>query len=150
MTSFQKILVPLDFSPGSSLAIRHAGDVATHYHATVTLAHVYQPVQSVLPEGVILFTPAQLGQIRAEIDKRLAAADAEARAAGAKDVGTKLLEGNIVDELIGLAKQGGYDLIVMGTHGRTGFKRAVMGSVAEKIVRLAPCAVLCVRLPDPD
>ena len=145
---FQKILVPLDYSPGSSLAIRFAANLSVRYQATVTLVNVYQPVQSALPAGVMLFTEAQLDQLRVELERQLAEAKAEAEAAGALTVETKLLEGIVVPEILALAREQGHDLIVMGTHGRTGLKHAVMGSVAEKVVRLAQCPVLTVRMPD--
>lgn len=61
----------------------------------------------------------------------------------------RLVEGQPVDEILRLAKETGCDLIVMGTHGRTGLGRMLMGSVAEKVVRTASCPVVTVREPSP-
>jgi nucleotide-binding universal stress UspA family protein len=147
MSLFKKILVPLDYSPGSSLAIRFAADLSARYQASVTLVNVYQPVDAALPEG-IAFTQTQLQQLHTGLEKQLVAAKVEAESLGALSVDTKLLEGVVVSEIVDYVRKQGHDLIVMGSHGRTGLKHVIMGSVAEKVVRLAPCPVLTVRLPD--
>jgi nucleotide-binding universal stress UspA family protein len=148
MKPIQKILVPIDFSPHSAEAIQFAADLSRHYEAPMTLVHLFQPVAYAIPDGIMIFTPPQLSDMLSEFQKLLDAAKQDALAAGAVQVDTQLLQGVIHSEIVNVARQGAFDLIVMGTHGRTGIKHALIGSVAEKIVRTAPCPVLTVRLPD--
>jgi nucleotide-binding universal stress UspA family protein len=148
MRPFKKILVPVDFSPHSDEAIRTVADLARRYEASVTLAHVYEVVAYALPEGYVLQTATQLADMLTEFSKLLAAAKAKAEAAGAPRVETIQLQGSPAWQIVDFATSKGFDLIVMGTHGRTGLKHALIGSVAERVVRLAPCPVLTVRAPE--
>lgn len=145
MTAFTKILVPVDFSSHSQSAIRAAADLSKRYDASVTLVHVYQPVALTLPDGYVLYTPSQMADLLSAFDKQLKASKKEAEAAGALRVETSLLQGVIASEILEFAKQQGSDLIVMGTHGRTGIRHVVMGSVAERVLRMAHCPVLTVK-----
>jgi nucleotide-binding universal stress UspA family protein len=149
MKSFKKILVPVDFSPHSEEAIRAAADVSRRYEASVTLVHVYEIVAYALPEGYMFQTPDQLAGVMTEFQKLLASAKSLAEKAGALQVQTTQLQGSAAYEIVEFAKKEGFDLIVMGTHGRTGFKHALMGSVAERVLRMAPCPVLTVRGEEP-
>lgn len=146
MKPFTKILVPVDFSPHSSEAIRVASDLASKYAGSVSLVYVWQPVNYSLPEGYVLYTANQLTDLLQRFEKELQTAKQLALEAGAKQVDTKLLEGTPASEIVSHAEKGGYNLIVMGTHGRTGVSHALLGSVAEKVVRKAPCPVLSVHL----
>ena len=148
MKPFKKILVPVDFTPHSQEAIQAAADLARRYAASLTLLHVYEPVTYLLPEGYVLFTPEQLNTITTELQRRLDQAASDARSAGATDVSTRLLQGSPSGEIVASQRADGYDLIVMGTHGRTGIGHVLLGSVAEKVVRAAHCPVLTVRAPD--
>jgi nucleotide-binding universal stress UspA family protein len=150
MSPFQKILVPTDFSRHSTEAVLTAADLSRRYEATVTLAYVFEPVTYALPEGHVMQAPPQLEQMQSVLAQRLVQAVADAKAAGALGVEGKLLTGPVAPELADFAKQGGFDLIVMGTHGRTGLRHLVLGSVAEKVVRTAPCAVLTVRVREAE
>jgi nucleotide-binding universal stress UspA family protein len=150
MTPFHKILVPTDFSRHSTEAVLTAADLSRRYEASVTLAYVFEPVTYALPEGHIMQSPPQLEEMQSVFEQRLVEAKAEARAAGALDVEAKLLTGPVATEIADYAERGHFDLIVMGTHGRTGLRHLVLGSVAEKVVRVAPCAVLTVRVREPD
>jgi nucleotide-binding universal stress UspA family protein len=145
MKPFQRILVPTDFSAHAEEATHIAADLSRRYEASITLAHVYEPVTYALPESYVLFTGPQLDRMFAEFERALAAARERALAARATTVDTKLLSGFASSEITGLARKGGFDLIVMGTHGRTGLNHFVMGSVAERVVRTAHCPVLTVR-----
>jgi nucleotide-binding universal stress UspA family protein len=145
MKPFTKILVPIDFSPHSQEAIRAAADVSTRYDASVTIVHVYQPVALTMPEGYMLYTPQQLADLMSEFGKLLATAKREAEAAGARRVETSQLQGTVAMEVVEFAKARGFDLIVMGTHGRTGLRHVALGSVAERVLRMAPCPVLTVK-----
>ena len=145
MKPFGKLLVPIDFSTSSSEAIEVAADLSRRYDASVTLVHVYQPVAYPFPEGFVLYTADQMAGMLTELKKALDAAVRSARAAGADRVTGELVQGVVASEVVSIAERDGYDLIVMGTHGRTGLQHALLGSVAEKVVRRAPCPVLTVR-----
>jgi len=93
MVPFRKLLVPTDFSKHSSEAIRAAADLSRRYEAPVTLAYVFEPVTYALPEGHVMQSPPQLEEMRSAFEQRLVEASAEATAAGALGVQTKLLTG---------------------------------------------------------
>lgn len=149
MKPFQKILVPTDFSPHADEALQVAADLCKRYAASLTLVYVYVPVSYSVPDGLTVFTPtgAQLGSMFEDLRRGLQTLKAKAEAAGAGRVETRLMEGPIASELCDLTATEGFDLIVMGTHGRTGLSHVLLGSVAEKLVRTAACPVLTVRLP---
>jgi nucleotide-binding universal stress UspA family protein len=146
MSLFRKILVPVDFSAHSEEALRVSGELARTFDATVTLVNVFQIPIYALPEGAFIALPSAYAEATLEAGKQLEAVAAAARAVGMIAVETKVLEGIAFREIVRFACDGAFDLIVMGTHGRTGIKHALLGSVAEKVVRKAPCAVLTVRL----
>ncbi len=146
MAPFRKILVPVDFSPHSEEATRVALQLARAFDAPVTLATVFQVPIYPLPEGAFIAFPNAYAEATVAAGKRLEEVAAAARAAGPTTIDIKVLEGVAFREIVAFAREGGFDLIVMGTHGRTGIKHALLGSVAEKVVRKAPCAVLTVRL----
>ena len=148
MTSLQSFLVPTDFSPHADEAIRTAAELARRYAGAITLVYVYEPVAQALPNEHVLHSPYQMQELFSLFEQRLANAKIEALEAGAPRVETRLLVGPAAPEIVELAGQGGFDLIVMGTRGRTGLKRLLVGSVAERVVRTAPCPVLTVHLPD--
>jgi nucleotide-binding universal stress UspA family protein len=148
MKPFSKILVPVDFSPHSEHALRIAADLARRYEAKLCVAHVHVPVLHAAPGAFLLYSEQQLPGLLAEYEKLLEKSSHDARAAGAQQVETKLLQGVPVSEVIRFAREGAFDLIVMGTHGRTGIAHALIGSVAERVVRKAACPVLTVRVPD--
>jgi nucleotide-binding universal stress UspA family protein len=148
MTPFQNILVPTDFSPHADEAIRAAADLARRYAGAITLVYVYEPVAQSLPNEHVLYSPLQMQELVGVFERRLASAKVHALEAGAPRVETRLMVGPAAPEIVELAQRGGFDLIVMGTHGRTGFSRLLVGSVAERVVRTALCPVLTVRLLD--
>lgn len=145
MKPFKKILVPVDFSAHSEEAMHVAADLASHYGGSVTLVYVHEPMQYALPEGYILYTPDQIAQMTSAFQERLNRAEQAIKVMGVAQVQTRLLQGIVPFELGELAREEQMDLIVMGTHGRTGVKRALMGSVAERVLRTAPCPVLVVK-----
>jgi nucleotide-binding universal stress UspA family protein len=148
MKQFQKILVPIDFAPHSAEAVRQAVDIAQHYSASITLVYVYEPADYALPEGYVLYTPEQISLMSTEFEARLRAARREVEELGVRRVDTRLLTGSAAAEIVAFAEDDGADLIVMGTHGRTGLKHMLMGSVAERVLRTAPCPVLTTKAPE--
>jgi nucleotide-binding universal stress UspA family protein len=144
---FHQIVVPTDFSADAEHAIRVASELSRVYSAPLTLIHIYDPVAYPLPDGYVMYTSAQLSRMWEEFDRRLAAAKADALAAGAVRVETRVLQGLTAAEIVRFAGDGGYDLIVMGTHGRRGVARVLLGSVAARVVQTAGCPVLTVRRP---
>jgi nucleotide-binding universal stress UspA family protein len=147
MAPFHKILVPTDFSAHSGEAIRIAAAMSHAMHSPLVLLAVYQPPSMPLPDGAVLPIPMDVGVDVARANSQLQEAELAATAAGAIAVSSSLRQGGAVDEILAHAKEEGIDLIVMGTHGRTGLKHVLLGSVAEKIVRHSPCAVLTVHAP---
>jgi nucleotide-binding universal stress UspA family protein len=142
---FRKILVPIDFSTHAEEIVPLVVDLSRRYQATLTFAHVFQPAHYALPDGFVLYTPSELTELLAEIDRLLNEKANAARSAGAAGVAIEKLQGVPATEIVDLARRDAFDLIVMSTHGRSGFRHAILGSVTEKVVRTAPCPVLTVR-----
>ncbi len=151
MQPFHKILVPTDFAPHSAEAIRVAASLSRIFAAPLTVMTVYQPaVVTMVPDGVMFPVPVDIEAELAQMKAKLRQLELAAAAAGASAVSSELRQGAPFDEIIANAREGAFDLIVMGTHGHTGLKHVLLGSVTEKVVREAPCAVLTVRLPEEE
>jgi nucleotide-binding universal stress UspA family protein len=145
---FHKILCPTDFSEGSKHALHVAVGLAIDHDAELVIAHAwYLPPLAFAGEQPF---PGDAIQAMMQGDEReLAAAARDATTLGAKRVTTKFLNGVPWDRISGeLEEDKAYDLVVMGTQGRTGLARVMLGSVTEKLVRHAPCSVLAVRSHD--
>jgi nucleotide-binding universal stress UspA family protein len=125
----KKILYPTDFSSYSNQAYFHALGLAETYRAGLTVVYVHAPGAP----GDKGYWWGQLEQVR-PADPKI-------------PVSHVLLEGDPAGEITRYAADAGIDVVVIGTHGRTGVDRLVMGSVAEKVMREAPCSVLVVKLP---
>ena len=150
MTFVSQILVPVDFSPGSRAAVKYAAILAQTLHSTVTLLHVYElpsPMSSIVP-GADEVGDAE--NERAAAQRWLELLRTEAQKDSEIDIRVVVVHGAPVEEIVSLSREGGFDMVVMGTHGRTGFQHILMGSVAEAVVRRAPCPVLTIHLPVPS
>lgn len=164
---FKTILVPVDFSPYSTKALNYAADMATVFAASVIVLHVID-------------RPTSLGHIRQRFgekgksttavadtaqlsDDDLAAAVDEQREQAYADLQAflpprlasipldlRVVVGHPFERIIETAVQQNAALIILGTHGRTGLSRAVMGSIAERVARLAPCPVMMVKSPSEE
>jgi nucleotide-binding universal stress UspA family protein len=142
-----RILVPMDFSVQSDLALRYAATLASRFGAAVELLHVVEDPYVSGAWGFEAYLPnlAEVQQqLIAEAEGRLAEHRAMVSGQGVAAVAT-VRSGRPALTIVDYAKALEADLIVMGTHGRTGFSHLVMGSVAERVVRMAPCPVLTVR-----
>jgi nucleotide-binding universal stress UspA family protein len=148
VSRFQKILAPFDFSAQSKHSLQFAADLARRYEAPVTLLHVCDADWFSVPESFLLYTPSQLPQLMAGVEKQLEPVKRELLAADVMQVKTLVLQGTPYVEIVRIAEADQYDLIVMGTHGRAGIAHALLGSVAERVVRKAHCPVLTIRHPD--
>ena len=139
-----RILVPMDFSSDADAACSYAAALAATFAASLHLLHV---VENPLAAGVWsseIYTSEIAGlQINLVRDAEQRLRDYAADKAGVTD--TEVRTGHVARVVLEFAKEKAIDLIVMGTHGRTGLAHAVMGSVAERVVRLAPCPVLTLR-----
>jgi nucleotide-binding universal stress UspA family protein len=144
--TFTKILCPTDFSAGSERALRVAARIANESSAELVIAHAwYVPPPAVAGEYV--FPPYLIQDMVDDSQRSLDIAVRDVTEAGAKHVSGKLVTGIPWVEITQLLEAQAFDLCVLGTHGRTGVSRILLGSVAEKIIRHAPCSVLAVR-PD--
>jgi nucleotide-binding universal stress UspA family protein len=140
------ILHPTDFSPASRAAFARAVAEARTERAELLLVHV---LSSVIPfTGDQYMSPQTYADVRQSMlaagQKQLDALVARAKKAGVRVRGL-LLEGAAADTIVRTARARRAGVIVMGTHGRTGFARLLMGSVAQRVVGAAPCPVLTVR-----
>jgi nucleotide-binding universal stress UspA family protein len=149
------ILCPIDFSDASRHALDHAVALARWYDARLSVLHVHQlsmPVYGVSyvgPEGLqpIVLTDLERQQLLERLDTYVAAD----RAATDLEIETVLDETvNVPDAILACARSTPIDLIALGTHGRSGFQRLVLGSIAEKVLRKACCTVLTVPPHAPD
>ncbi len=140
-----KILCPIDFSPGSEHAMKVAVEMAKRSGAALVLAHSwYLPAPAISDE--LPFSADTIRLMIEDEEQGLAAAVKQATALGAKQVQTLFLTGTPAGRLVdAVHADRAIGLVVMGTHGRTGLARILLGSVAEKVVRLAPCSVLVTR-----
>lgn len=150
MKSFAKILVPVDFLSHSAEAVRRAMDLAVQHSAEVVLLYAYEPGQYPATPGDVVYDAEQLVHMTHEVRARLDAVRRDADPLGRRRIRTHITQGMPARAIIEAANREGVDLIVMGTHGRTGVGRAVLGSVAEQVMRRAPCPVLTVKAPRPS
>jgi nucleotide-binding universal stress UspA family protein len=124
MTTVPKMLVPIDFSSGSDSSVAYATALAQSLRSVVTLFHVYESSDAM----------SSILRTRTTTDR-------------AVEMRVVVVSGSPAQEVISLARKSSYDMIVMGTHGRTGLQHVLMGSVAEAVVRRASCPVLTIHCP---
>ena len=145
--AFTKILVPVDFSPDSAKALEMAIELAKSFGARIHLIHCYPiHVGGISPYGMV--PPETFGlEIRDAAQQKLAEWREKATAEGIQTDET-VMSMFPSEAIATLAREKGADLIVMGTRGLTGLKHIVLGSVAERALRIAPCPVLIVKADD--
>ena len=146
MPDVKRILVPTDFSTTSEIAFRYAIDLGRTHGASIHLLHVLEPTSpgAAYPEVFSVEPPALRAPAIDEVMRRLEAMRALSAAARVTTT-TEVRVGRPTDDILGVAAARGTDLVVMGTHGRRGVAHLLLGSVAEHVVRAAPCAVLTLR-----
>jgi nucleotide-binding universal stress UspA family protein len=144
MKRIRTILHPTDFSPGSDAAFRYACDLALDYDAKLIVVYAQGPVIPMGADGIVISPdPDELRAV------------AEAQLSGIRPANPAVRierlyrDGPAPGVILDVAAESKADLIVMGTHGRTGIGRLVLGSVAEEVLRKAPCPVLTVKATAP-
>ena len=138
MTHIKKVLAPIDFSAYSDHAFEIAWSLARDYAGSLVLLHVVPPPIVTPESGYVMSTLDESD----EALKKLRQMKCAGPAVPVECVGRM---GDAATEILDVARKSNCDLIVIGTHGRTGLRRLLMGSVAEAVLRNAPCPVLTVR-----
>jgi nucleotide-binding universal stress UspA family protein len=141
MLPIHSILYATDFSERSAYAFRLACSLARDYGARLCVLHIAVPPVVLYGEGMVAPEPEWYQEELIEKLHRLQPPDPKVV------VEHRLLEGEPAEQIIRTARETQSDLIIMGTHGRTGLGRLLMGSVAEHVMRKAPCPVLTVKTP---
>lgn len=144
----RRILFPTDFSELSKVAEKSACDMADQFGAELHVLHVLHDLFLTMPQtsAALLISPKTLDDIVTHAEDEIQQIPPTAWSHG-KKVTRVVRIGSTYDTIVQYAKDNAIDLIVMGTHGRTGLPHVLLGSVAERVVQHAPCSVLTVR-PD--
>ena len=146
MLPIKKILVPIDFSETSAHALDYAVDLAVVVGAAVCVVHVYQPLVYSFPDAVLVAPPEMAAKI-SDRAQQLVDEAVNSRRQRCPAMSGLVLNGAAWEEIGRIATEQGADLIVMGTHGRKGLPRAILGSVAERVIRTSSVPVLTVHGP---
>ncbi len=144
MADFKHILCAVDFSPTSKHALEYAMALAGRLGAALEVIHVHQAPAYAMPDGAFELPPDLLEDLTEQLQNHLNEFVKSVSQAGVT-VSTRLREGVPYEEIVQTAKERGADMIVIGTHGRTGFSHLLMGSVAERVVRSSEIPVVTVR-----
>jgi nucleotide-binding universal stress UspA family protein len=147
MTTFTRILVPVDFEDTSREALTYASMLAQRFGASLSLVHVFDDVfaeAAYTPDVYAPLPPALRERAVRDLQEKLTAL---LPPAGGDDNRAEVIVGTPAKGIVDYARAQRADLIVMGTHGRRGFSHALLGSVAERVLRTAPCPVLTIRRP---
>jgi nucleotide-binding universal stress UspA family protein len=144
MAAPKRILVPTDFTETSERALDWALDLAARIGASVTVMHAYEIPVIGFPDGAIIATPEVATRI-ADASRAALDATAEKRRSGPVAIDTLLREGVAWEAINAVADEIDADFVVIGTHGRRGLARALLGSVAENVVRTAHRPVVTIR-----
>lgn len=148
MIQIKNILFPTDFSKFSELGLKYALSLSSEYGAKLYILHVIQPPPEAYQQ-YLEATPIQVyeKQVESIVSKKLSVLVSQE---DQEKVPTELLlrRGSPFMEIIRIAKEKSIDLIIIPTHGRTGLQHDLFGSTAEKVIRWAPCHVLCIKNPE--
>jgi universal stress protein A len=146
MNNIQRILVPVDFSETSKRALDYALLFANRFDAKLDVLHVWRPSEYA-GDQMVMLTRSEPELTLSTFLRNHADQQLSTFLKGVPHSKQMLESGEPAHVIAKVAAEGKYDLIVMGTHGRTGLSHMMVGSVAEKVVRLAPCPVLTYRTP---
>lgn len=148
-SDIQRIMVPHDFSDTADYAFGYALDLARKLGARVTVVHVCDVVPYAYPDAYFAGYEDFASEVERAANEALTKVATAARSEN-HQIETVLRRGSAWQEINSIATEIKADLIVMGTHGRKGFGRLLLGSVAEKVVRTASCPLLTLHLPQAD
>lgn len=143
--NLKRILVPVDFSPLSKKALLYAARLAQQFNAELNLFHVVEPEIPPAYDGYMIVPPAISNGSSAACTEQMKALATSVRNSAVPRVNQIVRCGLASIEIVEAAKEFDVDLIVIATHGYTGWKHFAIGSTAERVVRAAPCPVLVVR-----
>lgn len=148
MLPMRKILCPTDFSKPSFEAMKTANEWALHFSAELILVHVVSPIPVIpIHDDPISFNlPLYEKEMEASSRKTLEQAAAD-RISTAIQISTLILHGDPATQIVRLAEEEQVDMIIIATHGLTGWRKFMFGSVTEKVIRMADCPVLSIRVP---
>lgn len=149
MIDLHRILVPTDFSDCAGNALKYGAAFADRFDADLILLHVVQDITLFIPEAVTL-APSVAPPLEEYVNRAQTALRDLVKESGTGHlrITTLVREGAACEEILHQAREKNVDLIIVGTHGRTGLAHLLMGSEAEKVVRQAPCPVLTVHFPE--
>lgn len=146
MIAIKNVLVATDFSEASVAAVDYAREIVRRYQAVLHVVHV---VDDIRWRYALDGTAVDMGAVQESLDEnaaqQMAALVTDTDRSELKAKTALMTSTSVADAIVDYADRQHIDLIVIGTHGRSGLRRFVMGSVAERVVRLAPCPVLTVR-----
>jgi nucleotide-binding universal stress UspA family protein len=142
---WKRILCPIDFSDASRAALEVAADLAKRYGAMVALFHAYPVPGYTFPDGSFVASSKMLEELSGQANRHMEEWKGLAQGMGISHVEVATAIGEPAHEILAFARAQQADLVVIGTHGRTGLQHALMGSVAERVVRRSTCPVLTVR-----
>lgn len=146
MIKLERILVPTDFSDYSKTALTYGCELANRFDAALHMLHVLEEFQALTPESGMLLAGDYLQDLKQAAERELAKLPDPQWFTGGEARTTRCVrQGTPFVEVIRYAREHEIDLVVIGTHGRSGLSHVLMGSVAERVVRKAPCPVLTVR-----
>ena len=151
MIPIKKICCPTDFSEPSYEALKTACEIALHFSAELILVHVVTPIPVIpIHDDPTSFNlplyekemETNAGVVLGQIRRERIPADVQSRAV--------VIQGDPANQIVQLAEEEGVDMVVIATHGFTGWKKFMFGSVTEKVIRLAVCPVLSIRVPQKE
>jgi universal stress protein A len=145
MQKIQRILVPVDFSISSMRALEYANFLAQRFDAKVDVLHVWKPAEYA-GDAMVVLTRSEPELTLSTFLRNHADQQLSDFLKGIPHSDRMLESGDPAATIVRVATEGSYDMLVMATHGRTGLSHLMMGSVAEKVVRLAPCPVVTCRI----
>jgi nucleotide-binding universal stress UspA family protein len=144
MISLRRILVPTDFSSSSKSALRFAAELASRFESELHVLHVIE--SAVIPDSIARFAARKpIEERRTPAAASFAGDVLESGPMAGREVVSAAVEGVAAQEIVRYAGEHGIDLIVLGSHGNTGLAHILLGSIAEAVVRTAPCPVLTVK-----
>ena len=146
MERIQRVLVPVDFSDYSRKALNYATDFAASVEAEIFIVYVFRPVFEDIEAGLLSEQVQITGEMQQHARNRLEKL-VEEEIAGRVPASIAIRIGRPFLEICRAAEEYEADLIIIATHGHTGVQHLLFGSVAEKVVRKAPCPVLTLREP---